>query len=139
METNQNAKVYFLQQGQSISKLHGILNSNILMHHLRRWLSVVIEVFMYLFFLVMLIFAIVLPLQIPVNLNENTSVLFSAEEITEVLLILKFVTVVLSLPILAFALLLSRNRKKNNLIRKAFEETEKMRIAFETALKDLDL
>lgn len=157
MESNNDtlshqARGYFLQQGQSINMLHGLLSSNVLVHHLAKWLSVLIEISLYLGFALLVALAVCLPtditsyVQLPMQQAESTMFDPAAFEVnvynrdfTELIYVVKFLMILLALPFLLFAGLLSRNRKKSSLIRKAFTETEKMKKSFDEALNSLKL
>lgn len=161
METPENqsgnldhqTRTYFLGQGQSISRLHELLNSNLLLHHLSKGLSVVLEIVLYLTFVILIFLVICLPTDLTAyaevllreaganNFGQDAFAIrvynpnFSLIIYTVKLLIVLFV----ALPLLLFARLLARNRKKSRLIRTAFGEVEKMKKNFEEALKILRL
>ena len=121
---NSDAKAYFIQQGQSINKLNDILDSNILSHYIGKWFSYMIELSLYILFSVIVIAVIMIPLTqtITHEINSTTQVTMQIknDEYIVFILIFKLVCVLISLPILLFAILLGRNRKKNTLIRKAY-------------------
>jgi len=145
--TNVNVKHevrgYFLQQGQSINKLYTLLSSNVVAHHLKKWFSVLLEILLFLFFVIILIWAIMIPTDIggsiPVSDHESLGYSYQNEQIKALMMYAKAILVVLSLPVLAFALLLGRNRRKNTVIRAAFTEVVQMKEGFDNALKNLEL
>ncbi len=114
---NSEAKAYFIQQGQSINKLNDILDSNILSHYIGTWFSYMIELSLYILFSVIVIAVIMIPLTqtITHEINSTTQVTMQIknDEYIVFILIFKLVCVLLSLPILLFAILLGRNRKKS--------------------------
>lgn len=114
---NSEAKAYFIQQGQSINKLNDILDSNILSHYIGKWFSYMIELSLYILFSVIVIAVIMIPLTqtITHEINSTTQVTMQIknDEYIVFILIFKLVCVLLSLPILLFAILLGRNRKKS--------------------------
>lgn len=121
-----HARLYFLQQGKSINLLYTILDSNIFIHHVKKWLSLIIEWVMYL----LVIAAITVVVYAPdffFDANENLMIL------------LKSTIICLCLPTFAFARLLASCRKKNELVREAYIETVKMKEGFERAVEELDL
>lgn len=140
---NSDAKAYFIQQGQSINKLNDILDSNILSHYIGKWFSYMIELSLYILFSVIVIAVIMIPLTqtITHEINSTTQVTMQIknDEYIVFILIFKLVCVLISLPILLFAILLGRNRKKNTLIRKAYEESALMKERFDAASKSLNL
>ena len=138
-----NTRTYFLQQGQSIAKLNQILNSNILTHYLNKWFSVIIEISLYLLFIMVMISVFMIPTHLSFYFDVNETTQISAQinnqDFAALIMCFKIVCVLLSLPILVFAILLGRNRKKNTLIREAYEESKKMKTSFEAAIKSLNL
>lgn len=128
---NSQNRAYFAQQGQSIANLYAILNSSTLVHHLRKWLSVLLEIILYLSFIFILIGVIAIPTELKYffELDEYNRLGISIRNADfEIFMIaLKFIIALISLPMLLLAILLGRNRKKNELIRQAFEEVMKMK------------
>jgi len=108
---------------QSVDRLDTLLNSNLFKHQLKRGLSLVLECLFYLLFLVGLIAIVLLPFLVDGLVEGNTDSDKSLRFSVIGQLVLAFFVV----PAPFFALLLRRNRKKNELIRKAFEEVSKMR------------
>lgn len=141
--TNLDAKTYFLQQGQSIAKLNEILDSNILTHYINRWFSIIIEKSLYLLFIALMIGVFMVPthLSFYFDVNNTTQIRtqISNQDFASLIMCFKMIVFLLSLPILVFAMLLGRNRKKNALIRKAYEESKKMKQSFDSAVKTLNL
>jgi hypothetical protein len=123
---NHHVRSYFLQQGKSITLLYNILDSNIFIHHVKKWLSLIIEAITYLF----VIGAIAIVAFVPD---------FFHDEDENLMIILKSAIIGLMLPTLAFARLLASSRKKNELVREAYMETVKMKEEFERAKEELDL
>ena len=139
---NHQSRTYFLLQGQSISKLNDILNSTIFAHYLRTWFSVIIEIILYLVFIATVILTVMIPTDLSLFIQKGNfefTASIQYEDFANLMLGLKIFILIISLPILAFAILLGRNRKKNNLIRKAFTETQKMKEGFEKAIIELNL
>lgn len=138
------ARVYFLEQGQSISKLKGMLDNGVVLGMLKRGLSVLIEAILYVFFLLLLFITIYIPTNpIDWNLKVDDSTQIHAElqneEIMQIMLAFKFLLFLCSLIPLILAVVLGRNRRKGAIINEAYEEVEKMKLKFDTALKDLAL
>lgn len=123
---NHQARTYFVQQGKRIALLYNLLDSNMFIHHVKKWLSVIIEIIMYLFVVAAIAVVAFAPDLFPGD-NE------------ELILLLKCVIICLSLPTLAFARLLASCRKKNELVRDAYMEILKMKEEFEKAQQELDL
>ena len=143
---------YFLAQGQSIKRLHDLLGSNLLIHHLSKWLSVLLEISFYAAFAFLIIGAICIPtdltayVQLPlreVDPNVFDPNAFDVDvynrDFSGLIYGVKFLMVLIGLPFLLFARLLARNRKKSNLMRTAFGEVEKMKRSFEEATRILRL
>lgn len=134
---------HFMKQGRGIDKLYGSLNSNIVMHHLRKWLSIIVESGLYLLFLSLLALAIWIPSELSLSYINEQGAKFSAsytnDEISRVFSLLSFVMILFSLSALIFAIFLGRNRKKNNLIREAFTEVKKLKTDFDGIARDLRL
>ena|SRR6218665_300081 len=134
---------YFLQQGQSINKLYSLLSSNVVAHHLKKWFSVLLEIIFFIVFIALVVWAIAIPTSIggniPVSEYESINYSYQNQQLTTMLMYAKAIIIALSLPVLAFALLLGRNRRKNKIIRAAFNEVEKMKAGFDLALKNLEL
>jgi hypothetical protein len=137
------ARTYFLVQGQSIGRLYEILNSNILIHHLRKWFSVCIEISLYLSFIIILLCMVFVRSDIRyyIDLQQYGEVEISYwnNYFEPAVLLIKMVVFLLSIPLLLFAILLGRNRKKNNLMHQAFVEVKKMKEGFDGAVKELKL
>ncbi|MDX2174406.1 MAG: hypothetical protein SFY56_14990 [Bacteroidota bacterium] len=137
------SKTYFLKQGQSISKLYALINHNVLTHRLKKWFSVLIELILYVLFLLGVSISITIPTNINLFIagNDDTSLTgtINNEDFYIVMLCIKLVIFLISLPILFFAIVLMRNRKKNNLIHKVFSEVKEMKETFNKALTDLNL
>lgn len=76
-----------------------------------------------------------------ITLDESThaGVTLHNKDFDVFVLILKLSLVLISLPILLFAMLLGRNRKKNALLHEAFSEVKKMKEGFDGAVKGLGL
>ena len=74
-----------------------------------------------------------------INSTTQVTMQIKNDEYIVFILIFKLVCVLISLPILLFAILLGRNRKKNTLIRKAYEESALMKERFDAASKSLNL
>ena len=123
---NHQVRSYFLQQGKSITLLYNILDSNIFIHHVKKWLSFIIEAVMYLFVVGAIAIVVFAP---DFFLDENENLM----------LLLKCTIIFLALPTLAFARLLASSRKKNELVRNAYMETVKMKEEFERAVLELNL
>lgn len=140
---SQQARAHFLHQGQSIAKLHDLLNSNILTHHLGKWLSVILEISLYLLILIIVLLALQIPLNIHVTIpsydNSMVNLDNNNKNVAMFVLLLQFIVILSALPLFLFARLLARNRKKSKLIREAYLEAEKMKQAFDVAVKDLHL
>lgn len=132
---NSEAKAYFLQQGQSINKLNDILDSNILSHYLGKWFSIILEIALYILFIVILVSVFQIPNRIPI---DDKNELYN-KDFADIIFLIQVICSILSLPILLFANLLGRNRKKNTLIRKAYEESALMKERFDLASKSLNL
>lgn len=142
-ESNTQVRAYFLQQGASIAKLHSLLDSSLFIHHLKTWLSILIEISLYLLFASILLGTMFIPTELTefITLDESTrvGVTLRNKDFGVFVLILKLSLVLISLPILLFALLLGRNRKKNALLHEAFTEVKKMKEGFDGAVRDLGL
>lgn len=139
-----NARTYFLEQGQSITKLHETLYSSSIAGHLKRGLSVLIEVLLFLLFLIFILVAIYVPLdpiQFHRDFGESSSVYggYHNDDITLFMILIKAVLFIASLMPLLLMLLFRRNRKKSALINTAFREVERMKEKFDSALKELPL
>jgi hypothetical protein len=149
METNNETldvktRAYFLQQGQRIQKIHSILDSNILAHHLKKWFSLLVELALYLLFALTILGAICLPVnpfETSISIDDSTriNIELHKDDIVALFITAKILLVVFCLPILGMALLLGRNRRKNALIREASEEAEQMKEAFDKAIVELKL
>ena len=136
-----DTKAYFLEQGKSIVKSYTILNSNLFMHHLRKWTSVLFEISLYVIFLFILIFAFLYPSLMTQSVLQCTRIPFEAwhSEIYPVFIVTSIIIAATAIPVILLAIFLGRNRKKNNLIREAFTEVTKIKKEFDEAAKDLQL
>ncbi|MEO5645309.1 MAG: hypothetical protein ABIQ40_03580 [Bacteroidia bacterium] len=137
---NYAIQYYFLQQGQSITKLHELLRSNIVAYGFKAFLSVVFQLFCYLLFALAIYVAIMFPTNLPglvLLLDKNVSIEFipHVKELTDFFIALKIIIGIMAIPILVCALLTGRNRRKSARIRKSFNETEMMMKNFELALR----
>lgn len=142
-ESNTQVRAYFLRQGASIAKLHSLLDSSLFIHHLKKWLSILIEISLYLLFASIVLGTMFIPTELTefITLDESThvGVTLHNKDFDVFVLILKLSLVLISLPILLFAMLLGRNRKKNALLHEAFTEVKKMKEGFDGAVKGLGL
>ncbi|MBL7934176.1 MAG: hypothetical protein JNM51_00020 [Bacteroidia bacterium] len=138
-----DARVYFLQQGQIINNLSDILDTNISTHSLNKWLSILIETVLYILFISILVGLFIIPddpsFYFEVNNTTQVTAEIHSEEFATLMMCIKLVCNILSLPILAFAILLGRNRKKNDLIKQAYQESMKMKMNFDEILKSMPL
>jgi hypothetical protein len=138
-------KAYFYNQGQSIHKLRGLLDSNILAHGFRYTVSVLLEILMYVFAMAALIILFMSPsnpLEFSQELDNGDQ--FSAEytndDLVATILFVKIILFfVLVMPSVFCGILLNRNRSKSSKIRKAYEEAEQMKTNFDKALRDFNL
>lgn len=141
-EIKQDARTYFLNQGQAIGKLHGILYTHSFTKHLGKWLSLFLEIVFYLVFLGILCALIIMPTDpyVIFNINHDTELEINLhiEDLSTLILIFKITIAALSLPVLAFAILLGRIRRRNTIISKAFDETVKMKTEFDKAVLELN-
>lgn len=142
-DLNNKARFYFLQQGQRVIKINDLLNSNILEHHISKWFSIFLELALYSLFIIAIVFLIIIPTDISayLEINENSSLELAYENKTFLLLIwvIKTAFFILSLPVLFLAILIRRNRRKNNIIYKAYKESATMKEEFDKAVKELKL
>lgn len=117
------------QQQVSLERLTNVLSSNVLMHHTKKWIYFLFEIGLYILFVSTLLVIIVLPTTIHFSPEQlqNVDLEIGIKELTKAILILKLILFLLSLPILLFALLFRRIRKKNELIKQAFEEVKSMK------------
>jgi hypothetical protein len=138
-EHNHQTRAYFLEQGKSIGRLYDILNSNLFVHHLRKWSALLAEISLYILFFTAFAFIFFYPLVLEAQLGENPTVQVRLiiDEFEAAISLFRLVLAILATPVLLFAILLGRNRKKNNLIRQAFNETKKMKEGFDMAVKEL--
>ena len=140
--TNPDLRAYFLQQGKSISILHDILSSNVFVHYLKKWFSILVELSLYFLFLCLFFVSLYLPMFMNTVIYNNGKTSISLEvwneQISPMLFMVSALIILISLPILLFAILLHRNRKKNKLIHEAFTEVAKMKRSFDGAVKDLN-
>lgn len=139
-----NVRTYFLQQGQSIGKLHEILDSSLLAGHLKRGLSIFIEIIFFLTFLLFLFVAVYIPtdpIQFSKSFSEKTTVTGSIhnDDVAAVMMVIKGIVFFASFMSLLLMLLLRRNRKKGALIHIAFVEVQEMKKRFDKAVKELPL
>lgn len=138
-------KAYFYNQGQSIHKLCGQLDSNIFAYGFRYTVSLLLEILMYLFAMVALIFLFMIPSN-PLELSrqfdngDRLSAEYVNDDLVAAILVIKIVLFFVSVvPSVFCGILLHRNRNKSSKIRKAYEEAEKMKSTFNQALKDFNL
>jgi len=86
--------------------------------------------------------AIWLPSQIEASVHLNADITLSGgydnEELFIFIFLIKIIMVLLAFPLLLFAILLGRNRRKNNLIRKAFDEAVQMKQSFDKAISEFN-
>ncbi|MCW3085952.1 MAG: hypothetical protein JWP12_3318 [Bacteroidetes bacterium] len=128
---------YFLYQGQRINQLHEILNSNLFAYHLWKWFSMLIETILYVVFAVIIIKIAVMPTDANHYISNTGNA--NSEDFTLMMQWIKVFLLLLSLPLLAFTILLGHNRKKNTLIREAFTEVNEMKEGFDKAVEELEL
>lgn len=141
-ESNNQVRAYFLQQGASIAKLQQILNSNLFVHHLHKWSSLLVELILYTCFVLCFILILAIPtsfqfqvMGLPISIELTPS----PAELLALVVIIKLILILFTSPLLLFAVLLGRNRKKNALLHEAFTEVKKMKEGFDGAVRDLGL
>lgn len=151
------ARGYFLQQGQSINRLHNLLSSDLLIHHLSKWLSVLLEICLYVAFACLVIGAICIPTDLTeyaqLQMHRADPNIFDTDMFTNndfylaiynrdfssIVYAAKSLIVLIALTFMLLARLLVRNRRKSKLIRKAFTEVKEMKKSFEEAITTLKL
>lgn len=137
--TDLELRSYFLQQGQSINKLYANLKSNLFAHGFKSFLSVLLQILCYLLFICCIYIAIILPTDLHgmyrmANGYTEVNVSLQDNRITELMMGIKIVIAVISLPVLACAFLLGKNRRKSARLRNAFTEVELMKQNFDQAV-----
>ncbi len=139
---NQETRVFFLKQNHSIEKLYHILNSELFVYHIKKWLSIVIETILYLFFAALIIMAVILPVEIStyVNLSDADilNIKYHDDYFTYFMVMLKAIVLLASIPVFFFALVLGRARRRNDLMQEAFIEVKKMKQNFDGKITDLN-
>jgi hypothetical protein len=130
---------YFMIQGQSINKCHNMLRSAIIVRGFKFFISVLLEIFMYLIFIAAILLIILLPsdLTIQEHINENATLklVYENDAIAGLMMSIKLAIFLVSLPVLLCAMLLRRNRRKSSLIARAAEVTGEMKEKFDEALQ----
>lgn len=109
------------QQQAGLEKLSSILGSNVLTYHFKKWISILLELILYLLF----VFGIILVIYLQLELNKASP--NQALKKQSVVLFLQIFLVIFSLPAPLLAILQARNRKKNESIKQAFEELKTMK------------
>lgn len=137
-------RTYFLQQGQSIGRLHDILNSNLLTGTLKRGISILLELVLFVLFLAILLLVIYIPLdpiQIEQALSESTTATATIhnDDVMALMMVIKAALFTVALMPLILMVLMRRNRRKSALIHQAFEEVAQMKQKFDEAVKTLEL
>ena len=141
-ESNTQVRAYFLQQGASIAKLKQILDSNLFVHHLHKWSSILMELLLHTCFVLCFILILAIPTSFKFQIMDLPILIELTPTHTELLalvVIIKLILILFTSPLLLFAVLLGRNRKKNALIHEAFAEVKKMKEGFDGAVKGLGL
>lgn len=110
------------QQQAGLERLTNILGSNILAHHAKKWLSIFLEIALYLLFVSGIVAIICLPFMVDPNSSPEQQI--AQEKLIHVCQVL---ITIFSAPAPILAVLLTRNRKKNELIKQAFEEVKAMK------------
>jgi hypothetical protein len=130
---------YFMIQGQRINKCNTMLQSAIVIRGFKIFISVLLEIFMYLAFIAAILLIILLPsdLTIQQEINDNATLKLGYENnsIAGLMMSIKVAVFLISLPVLFCAVLLRRNRKKSSLIARAAEVTEEMKNDFDAAFQ----
>lgn len=146
MENSSESKLpvqtYLLQQGQSINKLHGMLNNSLVLGYFKRGVSIVIEVFLFFLFLLLLaasVFVPTNPIQFTRNVTHNTSLVggIQNDDLFVLMLFIKGLVFIASLLPLALMIIFRRNRKKSALIQLAFSEVKGMKTLFDKSIYEL--
>ena len=140
---NQQTLTYLLQQGRSIGVLNELLLPKKHILNINTRFILFTEIFLYCLIVCIIALVVYIPTEIitnfPLGRSFGFDIGFKNEELQQLLFLIKIALIILSIPILAFAIVLRHNRLKNKMIRKAFIETEWMKLAFQKAIKDLDL
>lgn len=137
-------RTYFLEQGKQIHRLYDMLDNGVITGYLKRGISILLEIILFVMFLGMVLLTIYIPLD-PVKIHQQLTETSSAEttyhndDVTAVMMAIKLLLFVSSLVPLALMIVLGRNRRKNAQINLAFEEVEKMKESFDKAVKELHL
>lgn len=144
METTNNSdfnsqiRVYFKNQSKHLLNLENLLKSNAVKHHLKSWLSLIFEILLYILFGLILIAIFCIPTSldyyIPVNETNGLNLDYSNSSLSFVLFTLKVLLLLAVTPLILFAILLGRNRRKNKLIREAYIEVTHMKEEHDKAL-----
>lgn len=134
---------YFLQQGQSIGKLCGILYSNVIAYGFKSALSVLLQILCYVLFAFALYVVLTIPSDLPAFLAAssdqaalNELPLHTMEGINGFFLLLKILVFLMATPVLLCGMLLGRNRRKSKRLRTAYKEAELLKSNFDKAVVD---
>lgn len=144
-EFQQQARHYFLSQGQSIEKLHEMLNAHLLVFHFKKGLSLFLQFLLYILFIVMVLLILFISSNdigrylLSPQRGLSVDIILVDPDVLNMIMGLKVLLILSSLPLLFLAGMLSRSYKKSSLIRKSFLEVVKMRQAFDRAARDLRL
>jgi hypothetical protein len=132
-------QAHIMHQGQSINRLHGMLNSSSFVRGFKTVVSVLMEIFMYLLFTWAIILIIIVPIDYTfdqqVNQDISVSSTIHSNNIAGIIISCKIAIFFISLSFLLCAILLRRNRKKSSLIGRAYRETETLKKNFDQAMQ----
>ncbi len=137
--TPQFSQTYFLNQGKSIQRLHHILSSTVFIYQLKKWSSILLEISLYLFFasaLIFILWPVDFSAEVRLSHEESLELAYHNSSAHLQLIYFKLALFLALIPVLLLAVILGRNRKKNHLIREAFEEVKKMKEGFEEVLRE---
>jgi hypothetical protein len=137
-------RYFIIQQGHSNSNLNNLLRPGVTGRAFKSVLSVIMEIVMYLLFVAVIAIIFMIPSEPfmfshDIGGNSSLHAGIHADEITKIVLGLKIILFIVSLPLLFCAIVLRKNRMKGNLIVRAFGETERMRLEYEKAFQGLRL
>ncbi|MDQ3110985.1 MAG: hypothetical protein M3R17_13915 [Bacteroidota bacterium] len=133
-------RFYFMQQGQNINKCNSILQSGLVIRGFKIFISVLLELLMYLLFIGAILLIILIPsdpMTVDNQINENASLTVGlhSDLVTGIMMTTKLTIFIFSFPVLFCAILLRRNRKKSTLIARAADETGEMKKNFDVAMQ----
>jgi hypothetical protein len=145
VKKNKNSSLhsYIIKQGLRLNTLSKLLHTNTSALKTHKRCSILCEIGLYCLVITTIAFAIYIPTNVisyfPIGKSFGFNMGFKNESLMQTLFWTKVILVILSFTLIGFAVLIRNNRKKSNIIYKAFIETDYTQYSFYKALDEIKI